>query len=51
MTSKDLEITLLLLGMSKAFDKVMRKDLFEILKEVLNEDELHIIKIFVKNSK
>ena len=46
--SKDLEITLLLLDMSKAFDMAKRTDLFENLKEDLDEDELHIIKIFVE---
>ena len=48
-TSKDIEITLLLLDMSKAFDTVKRKDMFEILKEVLDDDELHIIKLLVEN--
>ena len=40
ITSKDLEITLLLLDMS---DTVKRKDLFEILKEVLDYDELKLL--------
>ena len=51
ITSKDLESTLLLSDMSKAFDTVKRKDLFEILKEVLNDDELHVINLLIENAR
>ena len=36
--------------MSKAFYTDKSKDLFEILKEALDEDELHIIKLLVENA-
>ena len=48
ITSQDCKITLLLLGMSKAFDTVRRSELFTILKEVLDEDELHLVKILIE---
>ncbi len=35
--------------MSKAFDTVKRKDLFDILKDTLDEDKLHMIKILTLN--
>ena len=35
--------------MSKAFDTVRRKDLLDILKEVLEPDELHMMKILVED--
>ena len=35
--------------MFKAFDTVKKRDPFEILKEVLDDDELHIIKLLVGN--
>ena len=47
--SDNWEIALLLLDMPKAFDTVKRKDLFNILKEVLDEDEIHMIKLLVED--
>ena len=41
---------MLLLDMSKAFDTVSRKTLFEELEEVLEEDELHLISILTNRS-
>ncbi len=49
ITSSSYEITVLLLDMSKAFDTVDRGLLFEDLKEILNQDELHMISILLKN--
>ena len=43
--SEDYTVHLLLLDMSKAFDTVNRKTLFEDLEDVLEEDELHLISI------
>ncbi len=37
ITSEDYKITLLLLDMSKVFDTIRRKDLFDILKDTLEE--------------
>ena len=51
LTSQDYKLILLLLDMSKAFETVRRNELFKILKEVLNKDELHMIKIPVKDVK
>ena len=47
MASKDFQIVLLLLDMSKAFNTAKRIDLFEILKEALDKDELDITKLLV----
>ena len=41
------EINILLLDMSKAFDSVHRNVLMEDLKEVLDEDEIHILKVLI----
>ena len=49
ITSADYEVTLLMLDMSKAFDTVRRKDRINILKEVLDDDEIHIMKILLQN--
>ena len=38
-------VHLLMLDMSKAFDTVNRKTLFVILSEILDQDELHILKL------
>ena len=51
ITSQDYNITILLLDMSKAFDTVRRAELFKILKGILKEDELHMMKILVENVK
>ena len=40
ITSHDYKVILLLLEMSKAFDPVRRYELFNIIKEVLDQDEL-----------
>ncbi len=40
-----------LLDIFKAFDTVRRKDPFDILKEILDEDEIHIIMILVEDVK
>jgi hypothetical protein len=42
---------LLMLDMSKAFDTVNRKTLFHILEEILDEDELHILKLLTEDVK
>ncbi len=49
ITSSSYKIIVLLLDMSKAFDTVDRGQLFEDLKEVLEEDELHMISILLKD--
>ena len=49
ITSSDYEIHLLLLDMSKAFDTIQRGTLFEDLKEILNNDELHLIHLLLDN--
>ncbi len=51
ITSDNYEIMLLLFDMSKAFDTVRRNELFKILKEVLDDDDLHMMKILVENVK
>ena len=35
--------------MSKALDTVRRAELFKILKEILKEDEIHMMKILEEN--
>ncbi len=42
---------ILLLDMSKAFDTVRRNDLFDVLKEIIDKDEIHMIKILAENVK
>ena len=37
--------------MSKAFDTVRRNELFKILREILDHDELYMMKILVENVK
>ena len=46
-----LEVTILLLDMSKAFDTVKRNMLMKQLKEILDEDELHIMKVLLTSVK
>ena len=41
--SNDYKVYLLLLDMSKAFDTVDRKKLFEELDDILEDDELHLL--------
>ena len=43
--AKDYQIYLLLLDMSKAFEPVNRRIVFEQLEEISNEGEMHIIGI------
>ena len=45
------EIMLLLFDMPKPSDTVRRHELFNILREVLDHDELHMMKILVESVK
>ena len=49
ITSCGYETNLLLLDMSKAFDTIERSTLIEDLKETLENDELHLIKMLLKD--
>ena len=49
ITSNDFAVNILLLDMSKAFDCVNRFTLFDDLKELLESDELHIMKLLLLN--
>ena len=49
VTSSDYTIHILMLDMSKAFDTVDRKTLFTDLEEILDYDELHMLKLLVEN--
>lgn len=49
ITSYSYETFILLLDMSKAFDTVDRGKLFEDLSKILNDDELHLISILIKD--
>ena len=49
ITSENYKIILLLLDMSKAFDAVRRSELFNILEEVLEKGELHMMKILIEH--
>ena len=49
ISSADEETTILLLDMSRAFDTVKRKNLIQMLKQVLDQDELHLVKLLVKD--
>ena len=49
ITSTDYETHLLMLDMSKAFDTVQRKSLFDELQEILPEDELHMLYILIND--
>ena len=40
-----------MLDMSKAFDTVDKGKLFKILKEILNDDELHLMKVLIQDVK
>ncbi len=51
MTSANYETTILLLDKSKAFDTVQRNNLLQQLKTILDDDELHIMKILLKDVK
>ena len=43
IVSNDYKLYLLLFDMSKAFDTVDRKKLFEELEDILDDDELHLL--------
>ena len=47
ISSTDETVYLLLLDMSKAFDSIQRNTLIDDLKNVLNQDELHLIRILL----
>ena len=47
ITSKSEKIKLLMSDMSKAFNTINRKTLIEELKQVLDEDEIHLVKILL----
>ena len=47
ISSTDETVYLLLLDMSKGFDSIQRNTLIEDLKNVLNQDELHLIRILL----
>ena len=49
ITSENYKIFLLLLDMSKAFETVRSNDLFTILEDILEADELHMMKILVED--
>ena len=49
ITADSYELHLLLLDMSKAFDSVKRVILFEDLREILEEDELHLLAILLRD--
>ena len=47
ISSRDETVYLLLLDTTKAFDSIQRNTLIEDLKNVLNHDELHLIRILL----
>ena len=47
--SENYKIILLLLDMSQAFDTVRRSELFNILEEALEKDELHMMKMLIED--
>ena len=49
ITSKDYETHLLMLDMSKVFDTVQRKSVFDELQEILPEDELQMLYILIND--
>ena len=49
VTSSNYEINLLMLDMSKAFDTIQRGVLFDDLKEILENDELHLVHLLLDN--
>ena len=50
-TTPDYETTILMMDMSKVFDRVQRGRVIEDLKSILHKDELHLIKILIKDVK
>ena len=51
ITSECYETMILLLDMSKVFDAVKRNNLMELLETILNPDEIHIMKILLRDVK
>ena len=49
ITSRSYQITVLLLDISKAFDTLDRRQLFRDVSDFLEEDELHMMSILLKN--
>ena len=49
ISSKDYEAHVLMMDMSRAFDTVNREKLLEILEEILEKDELHIMKLLIND--
>ena len=48
ITSKDYTVHILLMDLSKAFDTINRSTLMDDLRKVLDDDELHMIKILLE---
>lgn len=51
ITSKDLEVQILMMDMSRAFDTVNRSILLKDLENILEPGELHIIKLMIEDVK
>ncbi len=49
ITSSDYKLHILLLDMSKAFDTVRRGELLKIMRDFLDQDELHMMKILIED--
>ena len=49
ITSQNYEAHLLMLDMSKAFDTISRAKLIEDLRNIIDEDELHLVSILIKD--
>ena len=49
ITAEDYQIIILLMDMSKAFDTVERENLLQLLSTILENDELHILKVLLTN--
>lgn len=51
ITSSNYDLHILMLDMSKAFDTIQRGIIFEDLKDILENDELHLIHLLLDNVK
>ena len=49
LTSTNYEINFLMLDMSKAFDTIQRRYLFNDLKKIFEKDDLHLIHLLLNN--